>query len=270
MIRYHQLWVIRPFKPNYSKTRKPEIQLTICIAAICDEGKSVVAASDRMITSEQIAIEFEHDTPKIYQVTKKCIVLSAGNALAHTKVVGRAKEKLTEISDPSIEVVASTLKDIYQEERRLRAESLHLKPRGMDLDSFYQGFIRTMPADMASFIDQNISTSNFGLELIVAGVDEMGAHIYGIYDPVISDSFDSLGFHAIGSGSIHAITMVAYKYESKMTKDKMKNFIFSVKKASEKAPGVGKMTDMRVISSNGIDEVDIKKLKINGDASFGK
>ena len=37
--------------------------MTICIAAMCDKSNAIVAVSDRMMTANYPAIEFEHNIP---------------------------------------------------------------------------------------------------------------------------------------------------------------------------------------------------------------
>ena len=39
--------------------------MTICIGVICENRRKAIFASDRMLTSPGLSIEFEHDEPKI-------------------------------------------------------------------------------------------------------------------------------------------------------------------------------------------------------------
>lgn len=39
--------------------------MTVCIAAICNGGSDIILATDTMITSEGLSIEFEHPTKKM-------------------------------------------------------------------------------------------------------------------------------------------------------------------------------------------------------------
>jgi len=60
--------------------------MTICISAICEGGKAVVVASDRMVTAGFLALEFEHPGGKIKEISKTCVGLTAGDALAQIEL----------------------------------------------------------------------------------------------------------------------------------------------------------------------------------------
>ena len=68
--------------------------MTICIAGISDKSKSVIFASDRMVTANYPPMEFEHNKSKITKVSNKCIMLSAGNALANDDIMWSLKNKI--------------------------------------------------------------------------------------------------------------------------------------------------------------------------------
>lgn len=235
--------------------------MTICIAAICDEGKVIVVASDRMVTSSRPALQFDRKTRKIIEFHDRCVIMSAGDALAHTEVVTRAHDVLAGETDPHVDKMAETIRETYQARRRERAERLHLRPRGMTLESFYGGQILRLPGELGIVLDKQIAMQSFNLDLIIAGIDSTGAHIYGIADPGESDCYDSIGFQAIGSGVEHAITMLALNYRPDMKQEEMIQHIYKVKKSAQVAPGVGEATDISVITDSGIKYVNINKLE---------
>lgn len=235
--------------------------MTICIAALCDEGKVIVVASDRMVTSSRPALQFDRKTRKIIEFHDRCVIMSAGDALAHTEVVTRAHDVLAVETDPHVDKMTETIREIYQARRRERAERLHLRPRGITLESFYGGQILRLPPELGLVIDKHIAHESFNLDLIVAGIDSTGGHIYGIADPGESDCYDSIGFHAIGSGVEHAITMLALNYRPDIKQEEMTRQIYEVKKTAQVAPGVGEATDISVITDKGIKRIDITKLE---------
>ncbi|MEE9355563.1 MAG: hypothetical protein V3U75_08235 [Methylococcaceae bacterium] len=63
--------------------------MTICIAGICENGLSLILASDAMLTNEGLSIEFEHPTKKMTCLSDCCIALTAGDALAYTEVFNK-------------------------------------------------------------------------------------------------------------------------------------------------------------------------------------
>src|SRR5215469_2586223 len=72
-------------------TPTPPSTMTVCIGAVCrdrDENgrNSVVVASDRMVTMAQIT-EFEHEVPKLTQLTDHTVALMAGDARRGMRIV---------------------------------------------------------------------------------------------------------------------------------------------------------------------------------------
>ena len=70
--------------------------MTICIGALCDNGKAAVVAMDRMLTAEVLSIEFEHPGNKLTRITDNCVALTAGNALGYVELFRAVKDELTE------------------------------------------------------------------------------------------------------------------------------------------------------------------------------
>ena len=54
--------------------------MTVCIAAVCQSGKAVVVASDRMFTFQGLSVEIETAEKKIERLGAKCVALAAGNS----------------------------------------------------------------------------------------------------------------------------------------------------------------------------------------------
>lgn len=78
--------------------------------------------------------------------------------------------------------VAQQLAAHYEATRAARVEQLVLSPRGLDFNSYY-GRQASMNPRLAILLDQQISQFDLTVELLVAGVDATGAHIYTIRNP---------------------------------------------------------------------------------------
>jgi len=180
--------------------------MTICIATLCNQAKDVVVASDRMITSSYPPIAFEHGMPKLEQICPSCIVLTSGDALAHADLCRLVRGRISGLSRPRTTTITEEVRQAYVAQRLKTIEERFLAPRGWTLGEFYEKHVRTMPPDLVVAIDHQISNYDYGLEIIVAGTDLDEAHIYGIRHPGEVDCYDSLGYHAIGIGAIHAIS----------------------------------------------------------------
>ena len=55
--------------------------MTICLAMACEDGKSVVAVADRMVSDTSLSLEFEQQTRKIELIGDSFAALTAGDAL---------------------------------------------------------------------------------------------------------------------------------------------------------------------------------------------
>ena len=226
--------------------------MTICIGAICDEYKAVVVASDKMVTAWYPPIEFEHDTPKIEQLSDTCVALTAGSALAHTELFRQVKSDLAIISKPLVSLITNNIKDSFVEQRKNRIEELYFKPRGMTVESFYKGYANSLPPELVISMDRQIEVTEYGLEILIVGLDNEGAHIHGVNDPGVSDCYDSLGYHAIGSGGLHALsTFMLNNYTPKNSINHAVYLVYEAKKNAEVSQGVGKSTDMCLITNDG-------------------
>ena len=125
------------------------------------------------------------------------------------------------------------------------------------MELFYKEGISLLPPDLFNVIDNQFSRYDFGLELLVVGIDSSGAHIHTIRNPGLDDCFDSLGFHAIGVGALHAIQhFIASRYKTSYNLDEAISVVYAAKKASEVAPGVGRETNICLIMRDRIIQVD--------------
>jgi len=236
--------------------------MTICIAAICEQGSSLILTTDSMVTNEGLSIQFEHPTRKMTDLSSSCIALTAGDALAHTELFNMVQEKITKLKAPSVLEIVGKIKGSYQYIREREIKEKILIPRGFnDFRDFYKTQSALVP-DIALSIQSQIDRYDYGVEILVAGISQNIAHIYGISDPGTSKCFDAIGFHAIGSGLPHAInTLIARGCYQGIALGEGLLIVYEAKKMAEKAPGVGaNITDICIMNSQGITEFPRDKL----------
>ena len=247
---------------NPQPRRKP---MTICLAIACDcdlddekISPKVIMVGDRMLTIRGLDIEFEHPKTKLTQVTKNCIVASAGDALATTELFDAVKQKLKLIKhSPQTRDIASAFKDAYVDLRRKKAEDTILKPIGINtIEAFYNPQQNLNPA-IALDLLKKIKKCDYNLQLLIGGVDNSGAHIYAIDDPGVMYSLDELGYDAIGSGNTHALlTVIGANYHSGTKFEEALYLAYKAKRMAEKAPGIGTVfTDIWVAERDAIYEI---------------
>ncbi|MCK4653489.1 MAG: hypothetical protein KAU01_03495 [Candidatus Cloacimonetes bacterium] len=230
--------------------------MTICIAAICDNGSNLILSTDSMITNPGLSIQFEQPIRKMQSLSEKCFALTAGDALAHTELFNKVKDEIAKLKSPSVPEVVEKVKKCYQLIRKDKINEIILNPKGFrDFHDFYQTQ-RMMSQENMMMINHEIDEYRYGLEIIVAGESSKMAHIYGISDPGTSQCFDSIGFFAIGSGSPHAMNcLIARGFYSGTNWKEGLLIVYEAKKMAEKAPGVGRdFTDICIISPKNYKE----------------
>jgi len=228
--------------------------MTICIGALNLNGSSVVVASDSMITNNYLSIEFEHPITKMTRLSDTCIALTAGDALAHTELFNDVRRNIDQLRHPTTENIKETVKSSYQLMRQKTIAELYLMPGGFgDIHEFYQNN-RHMNHDIVMGIQGQMDSYDYGLEILLAGVSNGKASIYGILNPGTSHCFDSIGFYAIGSGLPHALNSLIARecYQGNTLEESLLN-VYESKIMAEKAPGVGSnVTNICIIEKDGI------------------
>lgn len=219
--------------------------MTICIAAAC-EGKYVVVATDRMLTVGLPNIEVESDFAKANEIATNCLAATAGSALAHTPIFRDVRVGVMQEATKSIDRIAELMRTAYVAARNKKVEEEVLFPLGLDILSWQKA-----PAQLLGPLVQNMSRVKYGLWILLAGVDENGPHIYRIENPGKTTNFDPIGYHAIGSGDLHALsTFILSGQGLKTPLQRGLAIAFEAKKRSEKATGVGEQTDMYVVTKD--------------------
>jgi 20S proteasome alpha/beta subunit len=205
-------------------------------------------------------IEFEHATPKMLEASTRAIAMTAGDTLVGTRISREVAESITG-TIPVVEI-AQRLAAHYDATRRLRMEQQILAPRGLDMGSYYGGHA-TLNGQITLMIDQQMQQFVLGVELLLAGADDSGAHIYSVQHPGKPEYLhDVIGYAAIGSGTIHAVqSMIGFGHTSTAEYQETVFRVYASKRRSEVAPGVGHGTDMAILSAEGIhrlsdDELD--------------
>jgi 20S proteasome alpha/beta subunit len=91
---------------------------------------------------------------------------------------------------------------------------------------------------------------NLGLELLIAGIDGAGVNIAVIANPGQIVALKKLGYAAIGSGAIHALSMFHLGgQDAQMSVAETLVNAYRAKCAADVAPGVGRETDMAIVSA---------------------
>lgn len=233
-------------------TNDLESEMTVCIAAICEKGNEVIIVSDRLLTSTGSLLEFEHSTPKVRRLTKNCSAAFAGDVQASTELFELARPKIDGVENATVVDVGKCIHDAFFELRRKKIEESILRPKGIrDFKEYFERQ-QQLVREVVLTIEGQIDEFQLGLQILVAGVEENGAHIYCIQDQCDFRTFDDLGYHAIGIGARHALTsfmVQGYDKDTNFTRALMSTY--EAKKIAERAPGVGLKTTVINITKTG-------------------
>ena len=224
--------------------------MTICMGALCTDrlaGDTVVLASDRMVTWRNLT-EFEHPVPKIYTISPATWALGAGDALAGAKIIAEAAAKVANVPRP-VQEIADVVAQQYHSVRMNAAEGQILLPRGLTLATYYDRHQQLLP-QITENLDQLLASFDPEVELIVAGVDSSGGHLFTVGNPGGSaECHDVIATVAIGTGEIHAVqSMIGFGHAATQPVKDTIFHVFASKRRAELAPGVGRDTGLMVLS----------------------
>jgi hypothetical protein len=237
--------------------------VTVCIAALChgDSGNDPLAviAADRMVTLGGF-IEFEHAVPKMAHPSPFAVAMIAGDTLIGTRIAQEVASSLAGTSTPLL-TIAQNLAEHYEATRQGIIEANVLAPRGLSFQTFY-GSHASLNGQITMMLDQAMANLDVNVELVLAGVDAQGAHIYTIGNPGRPErQHDVIGYAATGSGAIHAMqSMIGFGHSSTAGLNETVFRIYASKRRAEVAPGVGAETDLAIISDGGLEWLDVDSI----------
>lgn len=226
--------------------------MTVCIAALYDNGKGCVLVSDTMVTAHfPMGYEFENEeVGKIVRVNDSISVyaLIAGDVLFANEVIEAVRKEVNSQGVTATPVIAELFRKSYQDMRRQHIIRTELEPRGLDISTYYQSHKNIFP-QIVQFIDNAFTKFNPGVGFIVAGQGETTCHIFNIANPGDSICTDPIGYTAIGSGAPHAMySLTEANYRKSMNREAVEDLVKKAKERSEVAPGVGRGTKIEIVS----------------------
>jgi hypothetical protein len=237
--------------------------MTCCVAALCDDGKTIILIADKMIGSW--AIQSEFNISKIRQLDQTWWLLFAGEDIAPVfEIIDDMKELISKkcrenrppITDRTaipIQIISDALQESYERKRLADAVALHLGPIGLTIDDFHATGHQALPDFLE--IKGKIASHSLQIQLLVGGFSAglgyllvLSPELYG----AIPKRCDVPGFGSIGSGSAGALYMLYYRELSfRMPARKALYYAMEAKLFGEQSPGVGESTDALVATSDG-------------------
>lgn len=223
------------------------IGMTICVAAICDLGKSVVAITDTMLSVEAThGFAMTADNNIIMKgggIHKDWVALYAGSVSLPVPIISETRKSLSP-EPKDLEEVAEAIRGAYVRHLASQVATEVLSP-GFDVESFYRNGLEELGEVGFSEKRKDFEwrmQNDPRVEFLVFGFDKKKhAHIFTIRNPGVLAFHDNEAFWAIGSGQQIAVTsLMFHQYNQLFPMSASIYHICEAKFMAERAPGIGK------------------------------
>lgn len=222
--------------------------MTICIACVAEALSEplVLVAADRLLTAGDI--EYEPIQSKIFPLAGTVVALTAGDMTSQSVICRRTRLEVYG-QDRSVREIADAYARQHAQLRLEKNVDRFLTPVGLALADFHAMLGQEQVPEFADELGRRMYGNGLEAEAIIAGVDNLGAHIYVISDPGTVQSLDDVGFASIGGGAWHAQSQFMTAGYSRAWPLSYSLFLtFLAKRRAEIAPGVGSEIDMCLLS----------------------
>ena len=234
-----------------------EGDMTQLVGALCKNGSKAILLSDRMVTTGNGSLAFEHEA-KFQFIAPNAIVLTAGT-VHEPEIIADAKSEIK--GRCSVLEIADILSKNYRRVRRKRIENEVLEEMGLSTFEEFHRKQNLLNENTVLDLSRKIREYDLGVHLLLGGVDNK-SHLYRVGEPGTYRSFDEVGFCCIGSGDRHADPVFAFfGFSLSMALGETLQVAFEAKKKAEMAGGVGEKTDIWIIDKGGVNEVDAGTIK---------
>ncbi|HED37812.1 MAG TPA: hypothetical protein ENI76_06160 [Ignavibacteria bacterium] len=238
--------------------------MTVCIAALADDEKSVVLASDKMISKQVPPIEYEHDIEKIVKITDNFYVLIAGTVNNAVDIIDSVRNQIR--ANHTVAEKFEKFKKAYASFREQKIVDVILQAQGFHSLQDFQSKQQTLTREVVTSIQNLIANANLQTIMILVALDDKKCHIRVLTNP--SELINPLEYATTGTGELHAVqSLIGVKYKKSEDLDAATYLVYEAKRRAEVAPGVGTLTEMIVLSHKEDGTVAERRLEV---ADFDK
>jgi hypothetical protein len=220
--------------------------VTVCVAALADDSKAIVCVGDKAISYGDYATS-DVDSSKLVELSGGALVLVAGEEACTSRLLHSLASEDSIGHD--IAATARLLERKHKECLWDLIEINFLSPSMLTRQEYATAICGTDINEHIQALASAIGRYNMNCELLMCGFDAKATSylLHLTVDGSVTD-MTRTGFHAIGSGSSHAISRLLFS-ESKRTHpiDRVLYDSFDAKVGAELAVGVGYSWDGKVI-----------------------
>lgn len=237
------------------------LPMTICIAALCDQSRTIVIAADKMVGSP--FIEADTRINKVQPIHGQWITMfSCDDASSIEDILRSARDNLATIKDPTQSDARNALTAAYAAVRLRKAESTFLVGRSFTLQRFIAEGRSLLGDQLFAQIERQIASFDLGVEFLVAGHHAGYGYIFSVLNPGRDTAYSIPGFHAIGSGELNALSSLSQRgVDPVMYLAKTLYFVYEAKRYAELVGGVGETSDIFILRADRKEQVSEEVLK---------
>jgi 20S proteasome alpha/beta subunit len=231
-----------------SISNRPKLSpMTVCIGALCMNGKAVVMAADRAVSASAFGLSGEGPDRKIEQLSSRRLLACAGETPPNALIEEFREGRFAEASP------AEAAEAIYRACLQLQHKKFEQQATRPFLDIDYQTFLQQstagqIPPPLVDAVCKIIRTYQPVNSYLLASSASDGIHLYGVAEGSGVIPLDRPGFGAIGAGTEPALTVLYRNTNIKMMSlASAVYFVYEAKKAAERKNGVGEETDMAIL-----------------------
>lgn len=237
---------------NHKKHRERE-SMTITIGVLCDDRQRVILLADKMCVTPT-GLVFQVD--KSFRLTDHSLALISGNP-TNSVFLEDVRKNLQPNVD--IKTIADYIGNGYAIFKAVRITGELLQPQGfVNFADFHNKQDKLNGVTVGS-INEYARGYNLGVELILGGFDNFGAHLYHYPQPAGTPNLcDPIGFCCAPfwpNGARAAVVFETLGFSASLTDSQALAIAFSAKKHAEVLGGIGKETDAWLIDKDGIHKI---------------
>jgi 20S proteasome alpha/beta subunit len=173
--------------------------MTICVAALADDGRTIIAAADRMVTVQALSLEVERRRSKVESLGRHHLIMTAGDGFVGDELARELRGHVRSHENVDVESLADFLHRGYQELRARRVQQQILGPIGYTFDVFRDHGAKL--GNLAAQVLQSMANFDLQTEIMLAGFINDQARIAHVANPGVLRWTDSFEFYAVGSGA---------------------------------------------------------------------
>jgi hypothetical protein len=186
-------------------------KVTVCIGALCENRKVVIAATDMLATLGLVASDvgvFKNEV-----IFPRWVAMTAGDDTEHIDaILNRTRALLSrKIEHKTPEEVAVELVQAYSERLQELITLRVLSRYRFTPNTFRDHGKKRLTASVYNALASRIAAIKIRLSFLVCGFDRSGVgHILGIHGEEPAVSYDKLGYWAIGDGASMALASLGF------------------------------------------------------------